>query len=234
MPERFLGWARRVLLGGLAAGAITPIFGQLRWTPEWLTLSAGASDQELRGEYAFENVGKEPVRLLSVKGSCGCTAAAARLAVYKPGERGTVAVTYTIGDRRGLRHEMVIVETSDPAMPKKALLLDVDIPTAARFNRARLEWKIGGAAEAQTVTLKIAENSPARATAATATSPKLAVRLVEVAPKIYEITAKPASAAEPLSGLIRVETTGGDLGAVTLPFRIRRQEGEARVPTRSR
>lgn len=220
-PDGFFSRARLALVF-LVLGTGATAFGQLRWTPETLTLTARASDQELRGEYAFENVGKEALSLLSVKGSCGCTAASAKLAVYKPGERGAVAVTYTIGDRRGRRHEMVIVETSDPAMPKKVLLLDVDIPTAARFDRARLEWKIGGPAEAQTATLKIAENSPARATGVTATSPKITVRLAEVAPKIYEITATPASTAEPLSGLIQVETTGGDVGTVALPFRIRR------------
>ncbi len=53
--------------------------------------------------FKFKNTGAEPVKIISVRPSCGSTTAALAKNVVPPNERGEITATFTIGDRSGVQ-----------------------------------------------------------------------------------------------------------------------------------
>lgn len=76
-----------------------------------------AEGSEVRHDFVFRNAGDAPLRILSVKTSCGCTAAAASPKPVKPGKTGKIDVSYDSRGRAGLFHKEVRVTSDDPSSP---------------------------------------------------------------------------------------------------------------------
>ncbi len=69
--------------------------------PSMVDLGQVEQKAELRAEFVLENGFREPVEVLEVTQSCGCTEATIGTKVVAPGEHTTVATTWKTGTSRG-------------------------------------------------------------------------------------------------------------------------------------
>lgn len=68
-------------------------------------------------DFVFKNTGDAPLKIQSVKTSCGCTAAAAKAGTIRPGKEGKISVDFDSTGRRGNIDKEVRVWSNDPAVP---------------------------------------------------------------------------------------------------------------------
>ncbi len=69
--------------------------------------------QVVNYEIKFRNSGTAPLKLTSVKASCGCTAADWPRNEIKPGEQGTIHVKFNSAGRLGPQHKTITVITNE-------------------------------------------------------------------------------------------------------------------------
>jgi hypothetical protein len=91
--------------------------------------------------FTFTNLGDEPLQILDVKTSCGCTAALASEAIIKPGAKGTVDVTFDSKQFRGDVHKTVTVYSNDPGEPRATLKIRADVEASVVYSPK--EFKLG-------------------------------------------------------------------------------------------
>lgn len=116
-------------------------FGWVKFYESEHRLDASPGDTQAKVVYRFANKGKKPVKILSVESSCGCTTAKLPKAMYNPGERGKIEVTFDFGDRQGWHQKTITVKTDDKHTPVKVLKLSVNIPQIAKFGPKVLQWQ---------------------------------------------------------------------------------------------
>lgn len=73
--------------------------------------------QKTRVTAIYRNIGMEEARILKVKTSCGCTAAAPEKTVLLPGESAKLEISYQPGANRGEFHQSVFLEVEDQEKP---------------------------------------------------------------------------------------------------------------------
>lgn len=132
----------------------------LVWERQSVTVQASPEDGVVNASYAYKNTGDRPVKFLSMRPSCGCTAARPSEQVVAPGASGEVGLKFDIGDRQGRQYKTVTVETDDPDKPTTVLALEVLIQQAIEMDRTVLLWRVGEPAEAKTIHLKVTQEAP--------------------------------------------------------------------------
>lgn len=73
----------------------------LAFDPPALNFGSIPQEGEARAEVTFKNVSEEPVAILTVSSSCGCTVATPDRARLAPGESATLSVVFQPGANRG-------------------------------------------------------------------------------------------------------------------------------------
>ena len=87
--------------------------------------------------FTFENRGTEPLTILDVEASCGCTAVAPVDSLILPGASSGIDVTFSSRDFEGDLVKVVVLRTNDPAEPRIDLTLRASI---IPFIRQDKEW----------------------------------------------------------------------------------------------
>ena len=82
---------------------------------------------EVKHQFQFKNTGNTDLVIISLKSSCGCTAAIASTGPYKPGESGFIEVNYNSHGKFGYTHKEVQVYSNDPTSPLTVALEGVVI-----------------------------------------------------------------------------------------------------------
>ena len=72
------------------------------------------SGQSVTIEFPFRNEGKNDLKILKVKSSCGCTATAPEKTILKKGEKSVIKATFNTSGRRGEQQKTITVITNDP------------------------------------------------------------------------------------------------------------------------
>jgi hypothetical protein len=101
----------------------------LQFTDTSLVIKATPQDRELQARYTFTNSGPEPIWIVQLNTSCGCTKAVADKTEYQPGETGTITATYTIGLSQGRHSHTINIQTSEPNTPPYILKLTAELPS---------------------------------------------------------------------------------------------------------
>lgn len=100
--------------------------------------------------FTFTNLGDEPLHILDVRTSCGCTAALASEPIIQPGKKGTVDVTFDSKQFRGKVHKSVTVYSNDPGEPKASLKITADVE--ATINYSPTSFRLGTVKKGEKVT----------------------------------------------------------------------------------
>lgn len=103
------------------------------------------SDEEPKNvKVSFKNTGTGVLSISQVKGSCGCTVPALAKNDYKPGETGTIEVTFNPHGKRGQQHTTVTVTSNDRFEPNKTIAILSDVrpnvmwdPQVVAFNQVQ-------------------------------------------------------------------------------------------------
>ena len=110
--------------------------------------------------FKFKNTGSNPIEIVNVSTSCGCTSAAPEKTVYQPGESGEIPVTFNSGKFNGKITKRVTITTDNEASPKQIVTIKgnviVDIivkPASLFFAKAESGQKEQQTIEVSTVKL---------------------------------------------------------------------------------
>lgn len=68
--------------------------------------------EQVVGYFDYKNTGTDPLLILSVRASCGCTTPEWSQEPLEPGERETLNIIFDAGGRRGSQHKEIIVHTN--------------------------------------------------------------------------------------------------------------------------
>lgn len=129
-----------ILLSNLFLPVIPAASAALTWEATVRTPKVALGAEKATAEFPFRNEGTEPVVILNLRASCGCTVPELEKRAYGPGESGVIKATFTIGERQGAQHSVVYVQTDDPAAAQLQLHLHLDIPQPLEINPRVVSW----------------------------------------------------------------------------------------------
>jgi hypothetical protein len=191
----------------LVAFSGAPLYGQLSWDTRQLDFHPKAEDAEVKGEFAFTNMGPTPVTITDVKTSCGCTTAALTKKIYAPGEKGAISTTFTIGDRVGLQQKQIVVRTDFPEEMFIQLTVRVFIPEFVKIEPQIVRWPLNGKNEMRIVKINVGPAQPVKVLGVRSTDDRIFAKLKTLEPgKRYEIEVSASVTNEPIRAFMRVET----------------------------
>ena len=81
---------------------------EIQWKKTTIDLGELEKNKPAPATFVFNNTGKEPVIITSVKASCGCTTSKYTKKPVKPGRKGEITVTYN-ARKAGVFHKTVRV-----------------------------------------------------------------------------------------------------------------------------
>lgn len=165
------------------------------------------ADESMSVEFAFENRGSKPVRVLEIQSACSCLSASLDKAVYQPGEKGVGKADFSLSSFSGRFEKTVHVATDDPQQREWVITFAIEVPELITITPKTLEWSVGGPAESKVAKIKIQGNDPILITSANSTREAMEFSLKEiVAGREYELTLKPRSTSEVMLGAIKLQT----------------------------
>jgi len=122
------------------------VFGDAKAALEWpkkeITIAVRRDAQEaVRAKFEFKNTGRNPVTVLGITTSCGCTVANAESSTVAPGKMSEVDALFTIGNRHGRQEKKITVATDDPENPETILTFTIELiepPAGSHAGPAKL------------------------------------------------------------------------------------------------
>ena len=165
--------------------------GELKFDKTELELHPAPADKQAVGHFTYQNTGKQPVHLKSVKASCGCTTAQSQKDEVPPGEKGEITATFNIGDRTGTQVKTVTVETDDAAKPSTVLTLRTIIPQQLEITPTFVFWKQGEKPDPKAITVKVGKEFTVNHIKVTSSSPDYQTKVEEAGKGEFKIDVQP-------------------------------------------
>ncbi len=182
----------------LAIGALLApglLAAQLAFEAHSVTVTAEPGASEVPVYFPFVNEGDEPVTILGMDTTCGCTTSELEKLHYEPGESGRIEAVLKAGPRSGVQQQHVRVRTDNPRAPEHHLTLRVQIPELIELSGRMLYWRVGDDPDPKSVRVRVAHSEPIHITEVL-TPPRsdFTVELKEVEKgRAYELIATPNS-----------------------------------------
>ncbi len=200
LKETVLGCAAIFCAGSFAQA-------QLAWEQTQIELHPKAGDEEAIANFKYENKGKTPLKITSVKTSCGCTAASTKKDEVAPGEKGEVVATFKIGGRTGLQQKSITVETNDPSQPATTLMLKAMIEQPVEVQPTFVYWQAGEAPKAKLVKVKASKDVALTKIDVTSSSPEFSTKVEKGSgPGEFTISVQPKDTAQPLNAMLTIKS----------------------------
>jgi hypothetical protein len=157
--------------------------------------------------YRFTNAGKDPVAIVNVQTSCGCTTAGLKKSEYAPGEAGEIEAKFSFGGRTGKQEKTILVQTSQAEGKPIVLRLMVDIKDEINIQPALILWRVGDQPDPKKIQITVADGASAKVLSVFSDNPAIKTQLSEVKPgKEYEIEVTPTNLARPDGATILIRT----------------------------
>ncbi len=169
-----------------------------------LTPEMGAA--KVDAVFKFENKGSTPVRIKTVKPSCGCTTAALAKNDIAPGEKGEITATFNIGDRTGVQVKTVTVETDDPQTPQTVLTFKATIAQMLELQPTFVFWQANEPAQPKTIIAKAAKGTTIKKIDVTSSSGDFTAKVEPgSAEGEFKIQISPKDTAKPLNATLTIK-----------------------------
>ncbi|MEP6937529.1 MAG: DUF1573 domain-containing protein [Chthoniobacterales bacterium] len=189
----------------LIATACSAAHGQLAWEQTQLELHPAAGDAEAVAHFKYENKGDKVIRFLSVRPSCGCTAAALKKNDVAPGEKGEITATFNIGARTGIQQKTLNVETDDPAHQFTVLTMRTVIAQLADVQPTFVFWEAGEEPKAKTIIVKAGKDVVMKNIAVTSSSPAFTTEVrAGAGPGEFRINVRPRDTSKPADATLTI------------------------------
>jgi hypothetical protein len=183
----------------------------------------------LTHRFAFKNTGSAPLRIASVKASCGCTTTELTQKELLPGEEASICVTFNPKGRKGKEQNHVLVQSNDPV--KSSIELEITgevIPTIEvqppflhlgplpPDRRTTATVTVTGRTESFAVTSVSVDSRYLTARVVRTENPHSGEKILHKA--TVEIGLEPCAPVGPLRGHLLVHTLGGADPVADVPF----------------
>lgn len=194
------------------------------------------STEVKRHDFTVTNAGSEPLRIISVNPSCGCTTAGEWDREIAPGKSGRIPIEFNPANFSGVVTKAIVVTTNDPARPTQVLELKANVwrpfqvqPTFANF------LPVEGEPATETKVIRIVYNgdAPAELGAPVCSDARFKAELKAVRPgKEFElhVSYDSASGAASPSSTITIKTSIQDQPMLTVTAFAMPQPAIAIVP----
>src|SRR6266481_2653961 len=188
--------------------SISVCFGaraELKFDKTEIELHPAPADKQAVGHFTYQNTGKQPVHLKSVKASCGCTTAQSQKDEVPPGEKGEITATFNIGDRTGTQVKTVTVETDDAAKPSMVLTLRTIIPQQLEITPNFVFWKQGDKADTKTINVKVGKDFTVKHIKVTSSTPDFQTKVEEAGKGEFKIDVKPQDTNKVVASMLTIQ-----------------------------
>jgi hypothetical protein len=148
---------KRHVLAALLLGLCAGMQAQLQFDSLQNEHEAGFTEEKRVAVFTFKNTGSEPVRILKVSSSCGCTVPKMDKKVYQPGESGRIEAVFTYGGRMGIQRKRITVKTSGGGDQTHLLTMVTDIPAWVEVSPRLLRWKTTESSKTQALAVHVAQ-----------------------------------------------------------------------------
>lgn len=142
----------------LTAGQAQEPAAGLEWEANDQRLEVSDNGGRKVVEFHFRNVSKTPIRVLSVKTSCGCTVAKLQKEVYAPGEKGVLPVIHFSKGGAGLRTYRITLKTDENGGSSHRLQLQVAMNEHIQADKRMLVWEPGEGRGSKTISLHLKDS----------------------------------------------------------------------------
>jgi hypothetical protein len=177
----------------------------LKWEQTQLELHPAVGDKEAVGHFKYKNTGDAPIRIKSVKTSCGCTAAQSQKDKIAPGESGEVTATFKIGDRTGTQVKSVTVETDDPSQATAVLTLKAVIAQMLEMQPALVYWQIGEEPKPKTITVKAGKDFPVKEIKVAPSSQDFEAKTKKIGNGEFKIDIQPRDTTRAMAAVVTIQ-----------------------------
>ena len=196
----------KAILGAVFLSALSSAQAQLSFEKMEMEFHPKATDAEVIANFKYENKGKKPIKITSVKSSCGCTVASSKQDEVKPGEKGEVTANFKIGGRTGLQQKAITVTTDDPDQPTINLMLKADIPVALEIQPNFIFWDSGEAPNPKTITVKAGKDVTVTTLDVTSSAPEFTTKVDKgSAPGEFKVTVTPKDTKQMLNSTLTLK-----------------------------
>jgi len=196
----------KAILGAVFLGALASAQAQLKWEQMEIELHPKATDAEGVANFKYENKGTKPVKITSVKSSCGCTVAASQKDQVAPGEKGEVTANFKFGGRTGMQQKAITVTTDDPDQPVINLMLKAVIPVALEIKPNFVFWENGEAPKPKTINLKAGKDITITKLDVTSSGPEFTTKVDKgSAPGEFQLTVTPKDTSQMLNATLTIK-----------------------------
>ena len=191
----------------LAVWGTSNAFAQLEWENHKLEFHPALQETNVVAHFRFKNISDNPITVLSVKSSCGCTIAQAEKKACGPGEKSEVVVTFTFGQRVGLQEKTILVETDDSQNKTELLTLSVHIPQLLKIEPSFVYWKRGEEQTPKTIKVTVNDDTLVHIVKIQSSNKQLTTKLEEIKTgKEYVIHVTPLDTQTPAWAILNIET----------------------------
>ncbi len=183
--------------------------GALRFPEPRVERTAGHGDSEVAVSFPFEVVGDRAVKITDIRTYCSCLSVGTKdgKREYQPGEKGSVEAVFELGAFEGEVEKSLGVTTDEGGGGEIELKVAVTIPVLYEVEPANVVWVVGDEPVAKTIRLRVKGDEPIRVVNAVSSRDGMVVEAKEVeAGREYVLTLTPKTTAEPMLGMLRVET----------------------------
>lgn len=147
---------------GLLLLAASQLHAQLLWKRDALFFERTTLDHKVTGSFEFQNAGKTPIKIRSVKTTCGCTSVKLAKKEYQPGETGKIDATLRFGDTKGRHRRFITVTTDGPDAAPKILSIGALVTAPLEIKPVFGYWKKGHDLTPKTISVKAAPGVPVK------------------------------------------------------------------------
>jgi hypothetical protein len=196
----------KAILGAVFLGTLASAQAQLSFEQMEIELHPKATDAEAIANFKYENKGTKPIKITSVKSSCGCTVAASQKDQVAPGEKGEVTANFKIGGRTGLQQKAVTVTTDDPNQPTINLMLKAVIPVALEIQPNFVYWESGEAPKPKAINVKAGKDVTVTTLEVTSSGPEFTTKVDKgSAPGEFKVLVTPRDTKEMLNATLTIK-----------------------------
>jgi len=183
--------------------------GGLRFPEPRVVRTAGHGDTEVAVSFPFAVVGDRAVKITDIRTYCSCLSVGTKdgRKEFGPGERGSIEAVFELGAFEGEVEKSLGVTTDVGGEAETELKVAVTIPVLYEVEPANVAWVVGDEAVGKTIRLRMRGDQPIRVVNAVSSRENMLVEAREVeAGREYLLTLTPKTTAEPMLGMLRVET----------------------------
>lgn len=192
-----------------AAAEAPGLAGGLRFPESRVVRTAGHGDTEVAVSFPFEVVGDRAVKITDIRTYCSCLSVGTKdgKKEFGPGESGSIEAVFELGAFEGEVEKSLGVTTDLGGEAETELKVVVTIPVLYEAEPANVAWVVGDEPVGKTIRLRMRGDQPIRVVNAVSSRENMVVEAKEVeAGREYLLTLTPKTTAEPMLGMLRVET----------------------------